>query len=271
MTETKIGFIGAGNMASSLIGGMLRAGYQNDRITAADPQAEARKQSLGIAVTTNNREVALCSDVLVLAIKPQILKQVCQELSEPIKGTHPLVISIAAGIRIESIQRWLQCKPPVIRTMPNTPALIGQGISAMFANSECNDTQRSIAEQIMQTTGQTIWLTTERDMDTVTAISGSGPAYFFFFIESLIEAATSRGLPPDIARRLAVKTACGASGMADLAEEEPAELRRRVTSSGGTTEQAIKILMDGDLPGLIREAVNAAAKRSEQLSEELGA
>lgn len=270
MTEAKTGFIGAGNMAGSLIGGMLRAGYRSDRIVAADPQPNPQTQSLGIEITMNNRDVALCSDVLVLAVKPQILKQVCKELSGYMQEIRPLIISIAAGIRIESIQRWLQHKSSIIRVMPNTPALTGQGMSALFANPECSDVQKTMAEQLMQSVGQTVWLEAEREIDTVTAISGSGPAYFFLFIESLIEAAICRGLPPDTARRLAVQTARGASSMLGPAGEGPAELRHRVTSPGGTTEQAIKVLLNGRLPELVREAVDAAARRSEQLSEESG-
>ncbi len=270
MTEAKIGFIGAGNMACSLIGGMLRAGYRSDLIIAADPQINQRAKSLGIEVTTNNQAVALCSDVLVFAVKPQILKQVCKQLSGSMGETHPFIISVAAGIRIESIQRWLQHRAPIIRVMPNTPALIGQGMSAMFANPECSDAQKKIAEQIMQTVGQTVWLMVEKDIDTATAISGSGPAYFFLFIESLIEAAISHGLSTDTARHLALQTALGASGMVSLSGEAPAELRRQVTSPGGTTEQAIKILINGKLPELIRQAVDAAIRRSEQLSEESG-
>ncbi len=266
MTEAKTGFIGAGNMAGSLIGGMLRAGYRNDRIIAADPQAK----SLGVEVTTSNRDVALCSDILVLAVKPQILKPVCQELASHMQEVRPLIISIVAGIRIESIQRWLQRRSPIMRVMPNTPALTGQGMSALFAGPGCSKAQKTMAEQIMQTVGQTVWLTTEQEIDAVTAISGSGPAYFFLFIELLIEAAIGQGLPPDTARHLVVQTALGASGMVGLTGEEPAKLRHQVTSPGGTTEQAIKILINGKLPELVRQAVDAATRRSRQLSEELG-
>ncbi len=264
----KIGFIGAGNMARSIIGGMLNSGYAADHIRASDPTPN--ENDIGVQLMSDNHDVASWADVLVLAVKPQVLKTVCEDISDNVQDSKPLILSIAAGIRSEAIDTWLGSNTAIIRVMPNTPALIGLGMSGMFANANCTTENKAISEKIMNSIGEHIWLDQETGIDAVTAISGSGPAYFFLFIEGLIEAAIKQGLSEDAAKKLALQTARGAAQMAYESEHDAAELRRRVTSPGGTTEQAIKTFQDNQLIQLIDKAVDAAAKRSVELSEELG-
>lgn len=263
-----IGFIGAGNMAGSLISGLLHADIAADHIRASDPAPA--NHDLGIHFAHSNQELALWADVLVLAVKPQVLKTVCVEIASAVQGKKPLIVSIAAGIRSEAIDHWLGGAQSIIRIMPNTPALIGLGMSGMYANPACTATHRLTAEQVMQTIGAYIWCADENEIDAVTAVSGSGPAYFFLFIEGLIKAATAQGLPPEAAKKLALQTARGAAQMALESEHDVMELRRRVTSPGGTTERAIQTFNEGQLEQLINKAVDAAAKRSVELSAELG-
>ncbi len=266
----KIGFIGAGNMASSLIGGMLATDYLKEDIIAADPNPGDDIRALGIELSTDNAAVASSVEILILAVKPQILKTICQNLSTAVKRNNPLIISVAAGIQIDSINHWLDHASPVIRVMPNTPALISLGMSGLYANSQCSGEQKNRAMEIMLTVGKAVWLNEEQQIDAVTAISGSGPAYFFLFIEGLIEAAKSLGLSDEISQTLALQTALGAATMASQSEIDPAVLRKRVTSPGGTTEQAIKTFIEGNLAELIQKATQAAADRSVSLSKELG-
>ncbi len=274
MKHTKIGFIGGGNMAASLIGGLIADGTSSAQIYIAEPdaqRAESLQQQFAVKLTTNNTSLVEQSDVVVLAVKPQVLREVCQQITEAVKARRPLIISVAAGIRIGDIDRWLGGDNAIVRTMPNTPALVQCGATGLFANKRVDEPQREIAERIMRAVGLTQWLEEEALMDAVTALSGSGPAYFFLVIEALEQAARKLGLSDESSRVLALQTAFGAAKMALESSEPAEELRRRVTSPGGTTERAIGILEEGDLRGLFEQALSGARDRARELAEELGA
>lgn len=274
MKHTKIGFIGGGNMAASLIGGLIADGTSPAQIYIAEPdaqRAESLQQQFAVKLTTNNTSLVEQSDVVVLAVKPQVLREVCQQITEAVKSRRPLIISVAAGIRIGDIDRWLGGDNAIVRTMPNTPALVQCGATGLFANKRVDEPQREIAERIMRAVGLTQWLEEEALMDAVTALSGSGPAYFFLVIEALEQAGRKLGLSDESSRVLALQTAFGAAKMALESSEPAEELRRRVTSPGGTTERAIGILEEGDLRGLFEQALSGARDRARELAEELGA
>ncbi len=273
MTQQTIGFIGAGNMARGLAGGLLNNGWARDRLVFSDPdpqQRQAIEAALGVRAYENNRDCAKHAQVLVLAVKPQVLKTVAQDLSAAVQADKPLVISIAAGVRTEAIERWLGGGLAVVRAMPNTPALVGSGASGLYANLRVSPEQRDQAEALLRAVGVTVWLDREDLLDAVTAVSGSGPAYFFYFIEALEAAAVRAGLDTATARLLALETAYGAAKMALESGEEPAQLRKRVTSPGGTTERAIALMQQAQLPDIIERAVQAARARSEELARLLG-
>ncbi len=268
----QLAFIGGGNMAAALIGGLTQDGWPPDRIVASDPDAERRAvlaAQYGVHTTPDNRSAASDADVVVLAVKPQALHSVCLELAPTVQQTRPLILSIAAGVRSTDIDRWLGGGCAVVRCMPNTPALVGAGACALVAGAAVRAEQRETAEHILRAVGVTVWLEHEDLMDAVTAVSGSGPAYFFLFMEALLEAGGELGLPPETARLLTLQTALGASRLALASEEDPAVLRQRVTSPGGTTERALSVLEDGGLRRLVRRAVIAAAARSKALADEL--
>lgn len=273
MEKLRISFIGAGNMAASLIGGLLADGKTPTTIHIADIDAKrlsALRQRFAITVCDSNRAAAEAADILVLAVKPQSLKGVAEEIRDSVQKTQPLVISIAAGVREQAINRWLGGNVAVVRVMPNTPALIQTGASALYANDKVTAGQRNAAETILRAVGIALWLDDETGMDAVTALSGSGPAYFFLFMEAMEAAGRDLGLNADSARLLTLQTAFGAAKMALESSEDCATLRQRVTSPGGTTEQALRVFEAGDLRGLIKEAVMAAAKRSEELAQQFG-
>lgn len=270
MQDLTIGFIGAGNMARALAAGLIRNGWNPDRIVLADPDAGQRTavaEHLGVATFADNTEVVRRADVLVLAIKPQVLKDVTGELAPMVQANRPLVVSVAAGVRTGDVERWLGGNLPVVRVMPNTPALIGSGAAGLFANTRVDAAMRDQAEHIMRAVGVVVWLKDEGLMDVVTALSGSGPAYFFLIMESLEKAAIRHGLDRDTARLLTLETAFGAAKMALEGAEEPAALRLRVTSPGGTTEAAIGVLMKSGLDKLMDDAVVAAIARSRELAD----
>jgi pyrroline-5-carboxylate reductase len=274
MQHTKIGFIGGGNMAASLIGGLIADGTTPSQIRVTDPVAKsghALQQQFSIQLAASNTALVEESDVVVLAVKPQVLREVCQQISGAVALRHPLIISVAAGIRITDIDRWLGDDNAIVRTMPNTPALVQCGATALYANGRVDERQREIAERIMRAVGLTQWLENEPLMDAVTALSGSGPAYLFLVIEALEQAGCTLGLSEESSRVLALQTAFGAAKMALESSESSAELRRRVTSPGGTTERAIAVLEEGDLRGLFERALGAARDRAQELALELGA
>ena len=271
MSHPRIAFIGAGNMAASLIGGLLAQGIPANHIRASDPGAEQRAKIAaehGIALFADNAEAILDADVVVLATKPQVLKDVCLALAPSLQDGQ-LLVSIAAGISCASLGNWLGARP-IVRCMPNTPALLRQGVSGLYANAEVNPAQRQLAEQLLAAVGMALWLENEQQIDAVTAVSGSGPAYFFLLIEAMTAAGEQLGLPKAIAAQLTLQTALGAAHMAVASDVDAAELRRRVTSPNGTTEAAINTFQAGGFAELVEQALSAAAKRSAELAEQLG-
>ncbi|HQQ62138.1 MAG TPA: pyrroline-5-carboxylate reductase [Pseudomonadales bacterium] len=272
MHQTQIGFIGAGNMAASLIGGLVAKGYDPRLISASDPHApalEALAARYGIKPCADNQAVVQQAEILVLAVKPQVMKAVLTDLASTAQARQPLVISIAAGISINSICQWLGGVLPVVRCMPNTPALVQRGASGLYANTTVTVTQREQAENLLQAVGIALWLDSEEQIDAVTAVSGSGPAYFFLLMEAMTAAGVQLGLAEDTARALTLQTALGAAQMAVDSEVDAAELRRRVTSPGGTTERAIAHFEQSGLRDTVSGALRAAALRSKELSEQL--
>lgn len=261
MKDVSIAFIGGGNMARSLIGGLIASGSDPTRLWVAEPdvgQREALRARFGIHTSADNPQIAALGDVVVLAVKPQVLRPVAEELAGVIQARRPLVISIAAGVREPDLGRWLGGETAIVRTMPNTPALVGSGATALFANSRATEEQRQIAESIMRAVGLTVWVGEERMLDAVTALSGSGPAYFFLLMEALEKIGVRLGLNPEVARLLTLQTAFGAAKMALESPDNPAALRARVTSPGGTTERAISVFQDEQLDALIARSLAAS-------------
>ena len=269
----QLGFIGAGNMARSLASGLIKNGWQAGQLSLSDPELTQRaavETALGVNAYADNSEVAGRADILVLAVKPQILATVARALTSAVQKKQPLVISIVAGVRIEDIDRWLGGGLPIVRAMPNTAALIGSGAAGMYANKNVTEAMRNQAESILRAVGVTVWLETEDLLDVVTALSGSGPAYFFLVMEALEQAAIESGLEPKQARLLTIETAFGAAKMALEGREEPAQLRRRVTSPGGTTEQAVKVLEAGGIRRLLKDAMKSATNRAREIADMFG-
>jgi len=273
MTRQQIVFIGGGNMARSLAGGLIADGYPADHIHVTDPSAEQRQRlgdRYGVGTSGDNRGAVAGADVVVLAVKPQVLRDVATELGPAMAARRPLVISIAAGVRERDISRWLGFDGPVVRCMPNTPSLLQSGVAALYPNAQVDEGQRNTAESILRAVGSVIWLDDETLLDTVTAVSGGGPAYFFLFMESLEAAAVARGIPADKARLLVIETALGAARMALESEDDPATLRANVTSKGGTTAEALGVFEREDLKDMVDRAIDAARNRAAELGDELG-
>ena len=271
MSKMRIAFIGAGNMASSLIGGLLAKGLDAAQIRASDPGAETRAKVAaehGIELFADNAQAIQDADVIVIAVKPQAMKAVCQDLRPHLKP-HQLLVSIAAGITCASLLDWLG-NQPLVRCMPNTPALLGKGVSGLFATADVTAEQRQQAEQLLSAVGIVVWVDSEAQIDAVTAVSGSGPAYFFLLIEAMTDAGVKLGLPRDVAKQLAEQTALGAAHMAVASDVDAAELRRRVTSPAGTTEAAIKSFQADGFATSVEKALSAAAHRSAEMAEQLG-
>ncbi len=268
-----ISFIGAGNMATSLIGGLLNDGWPCEQITISDPNKERREQIVSryaVHSTDSNSIACSAADIVVLAVKPQVLKEVCTAIASQVQQQQPLVVSIAAGIRETDINRWLGGNSAIVRCMPNTPAMVSSGVSGLFANTDVNESQKNLAENILRSVGVTIWLNDESMLDSVTALSGSGPAYIFLVIEALQKSGVVLGLNESDARLLAIETTFGAAKMA-LESSEPVEvLRQQVTSPGGTTERALEVLQSGGLVKLFESALQAAKQRSIELADKLG-
>ncbi len=270
-----IGFIGGGNMAGSLIGGLISAGFSASNITVAEPD-EIRRQKLSQqfnVYTSAENNATLNCEIIILAVKPQLLKMVCQQLDSS-KVSESLFISIAAGVKSTDINRWLNNNQnnnhAIVRCMPNTPALLQCGVSGLFSNELVTDKQKQQAEQIMQAVGIVIWVDNEEQLNAVTAVSGSGPAYFFLMMEAMQQAGEKLGLATDIAQQLVLQTALGAARMATESDLSPAELRQKVTSKGGTTEQAILSFQSADFQQIVLNALEAARNRSISLADELG-
>lgn len=270
MNQTKIAFLGGGNMASSIIGGLVEAGHSPELITVSDPLEESLKRLRAgwpVQTTTSNCEAIGEADVVILAVKPQMLLQVCDEIRAALPAG-VLVLSIAAGKSSEAIARALGTNCAIVRCMPNTPALVKQGASVLFANAQVNPAQKQIADSILAAVGTVAWIENEDLMDAVTAVSGSGPAYFFLVIESMIAAGEKLGLDHALAEALAIQTAVGAAQLAKFSEDDVAELRRKVTSPRGTTERAIQTFESRQLRDIFSEAMEACAQRSKELGTE---
>lgn len=264
-----IAFIGGGNMATALIGGLIKSGDSGLSVRVADPSKEARvrlQATFGVFVCSHATEAAQGADVIVMAVKPQVVPQVLAELAGNI-NTGQLLLSIAAGTTIKAMSERLSPGQAIIRSMPNTPALVAEGISVLCAGEFCRKHHRDQATRVLRAAGDVIWLEDESLMDAVTAISGSGPAYFFYLAEAMIAAGTRLGLTEEMSRKLAEQTCAGAGAMLKKSDAAAAELRRRVTSPGGTTEAALKALTDGGFFELIYSAVAAAERRGRELSQ----
>lgn len=261
MKDVSIAFIGGGNMARSLIGGLLASGSDPDHLWVAEPDAGQReilRGRFGVHTSPDNRDIAARAEVLVLAVKPQALRAVVEDLAEIVHTCQPLIISIAAGVREPDLRHWLGGEVAIVRTMPNTPALVGSGATALFANPWVSESQRQLAESIMRAVGLAVWVDHERLLDAVTALSGSGPAYFFLLMEALEKAGVRMGLTMETARLLTLQTAFGAAKMALEIPENAAALRARVTSPGGTTERAVSVFQDEELEVLIARSLAAS-------------
>jgi pyrroline-5-carboxylate reductase len=264
----QIAFIGGGNMATALISGLLRNKRPGISISVADPSEDARKRlrsNFGIETQDSAAAVVVNADVIVLAIKPQVMPLVLKELKGKILPTQ-LVLSIAAGTSISTISGALHPEQAVVRSMPNTPALIGAGIAGLYANAFCKQHHRDQAERVLSAGGESVWIDSEQLMDAVTAVSGSGPAYFFLLTEALARAGEQLGLPADVATKLATRTCIGAGAMLANTTDSPAELRKHVTSPGGTTQAAIEAFEKGGLRELVLKAAESAEQRGLELS-----
>lgn len=266
----KLAFIGAGNMATALISGLRARGVGGAHIVAADPNSEALRrlsEQFGVLQADNAGAVRDAS-VVVLAIKPQLMRAAALQLAPHLKHSRPLVISVAAGIPHAALSGWLGPQIVVIRTMPNRPALHGCGATGLYAPPQVGSEHRELAQTIMSAVGAAVWVQQESQLDTVTALSGSGPAYFFLLMEALEAAARARGLPADIAHQLTLETAYGAAHMARHATESLATLREQVTSKGGTTAAALQIFEAAGFRDIVAQAVAAADHRSAELAAE---
>ena len=268
----RLAIIGAGNMASCIVGGLVNSNdhnYFSDNITVSDPKNKklsSLQQQFGITINTNNSKACKEADIVILAVKPQVIKMVVAEI-KPVLTHRPLVISVAAGITSRQLTKWLGEDIPVVRAMPNTPALVRNGATGLYANTVVSRRQREQAESILSAIGYTTWVEEESLMDTVTAVSGSGPAYFFLLMEAMIDAGVKQGLTQSIAKQLTLQTALGAAALAKSSDVDVAELRRRVTSPGGTTEQAIQYFQQANFAQIVTDAMDACAERSRQLAK----
>jgi pyrroline-5-carboxylate reductase len=270
MISNKVGLIGGGNMARAIGGGLLRGGMHATDLMIAEPipdQCERlRRELYGAMVTAENKVVARKAEILLFAVKPQILKPVCEDLAAEVQRNKPLIMSIAAGPKIDDIDSWLGGGLSVVRVMPNQPALIDQGISALFANERTSAANCQLAEKIMSAVGRVVWLDSESKMDAVTAVSGTGPAYFYLLIDVMIEAARKFGIDADTARILAVETARGATALAAAETESMSAMIERVKSPGGTTTAAFEFLDANNARGIFATAIDRAEARAAELA-----
>lgn len=272
MTQNRIAFIGGGNMASSMVGGLIARGQDHSMIRVADPDPQCRERlsALGVATHEANGEAVADASVVVLAVKPQQLRAACRDIAATIAASKPLVISIAAGIGTASLCAWLGADTAIVRCMPNTPALLQAGATVLYATANVSPAQRGEADRILGSIGSVVWIDDEEAMHAVTALSGSGPAYFFLVMEAIQTAGENLGLDPVLARSLTAQTALGAARMALESGVPVTELRRRVTSPGGTTERALRVLEERGLRRIFENALEAASNRSRELADELG-
>ena len=271
IASTRIAFIGGGNMASAIIGGLIQQGLNGDQITVVEPVAEQRTRlqtQFGVRTEAAAGPALQGSDLVVWAVKPQVFKPVAQDCAAQVAGA--LHLSVAAGIRSDSMAGWLGSER-IVRAMPNTPALVGQGMTGLYARAAVAAADRGLIEAVIGTTGQYLWVEREADLDAVTALSGSGPAYVFYFLEAMRQAGTEMGLSAETATRLAIGTFAGAARLAQDASEPPEVLRERVTSKGGTTYAALSSLEASGVKTAFMQAMHAAGRRAQELGDEFGA
>ena len=271
MNIQKIGFIGGGNMASSLMSGLIASGHSSQHLWVSDINPDTLKaleKNLNVNTSASNDELINAVDVVVLAVKPQVLSSVAKAVAALIRQKKLLVVSIAAGISQHSLSQWLGTDIAIVRCMPNTPALVLTGATALHANESVSTEQRNLAENIMRSVGIALWVNDESELDAVTAVSGSGPAYYFLLMEAMEKAALELGLSEETARLLVQQTALGAAKIALESSESPEQLRKRVTSLGGTTQRAIEIFEQGGFTELVSKALHAARDRSIEMSKQ---
>ncbi len=265
----RIAFIGAGNMARSLLGGLVATAPGRFRIVVSDPDPKQREKAmeLGAEAAADNAGAVSGADLVVLAVKPQVAPAALGEAAEVLQSERPTILSIAAGLPIANIEAAAGCELPIVRAMPNTPALVRQGISGWFANPRVDAEGRALANAVLEAAGEALEVENEDLLDAVTAVSGSGPAYFFLLVEALAAAGAEAGLPPETAARLARKTGAGAMALLDRSGEEPSRLREQVTSPGGTTAAALEVMQREGLPGIVKQAVLRAQARARELAQ----
>lgn len=267
-----IAFIGGGNMATSLISGLVHAGWAGNQITVVDRNADKRQaliEQYGVRTAESATADVLAVDALVLAVKPQALADTARALTAVLGANRPLILSVAAGISLAALRQWLGEDAALVRAMPNTPSLLGVGATGLYAADNVSAEQRQLADDIMTTAGITVWVEREALIDAVIATSGSGPAYFFAFMEAMQKGAVELGLSESQARELVLQTALGAARMANESGDDAATLRAKVTSKGGTTAEALSCFAEGDLEQLVSRAMNASAGRADKLAQQL--
>ena len=268
--HSPIAFVGGGNMARSLIGGLIARGRPATSIRVAEPVDTLRAalvRDFGVAVFADNAQAVDAAGTWVFSVKPQVMRTVCEALAPVAQAARPLVVSVAAGITTTQLERWLGGTLDVVRAMPNTPAMLGAGVTGLFANPRVDAGDRARTQALLSAAGETVWIDDEARMDAVTAVSGSGPAYVFLLAEAMQAAGVAEGLSPDAARTLALQTILGAGRMLLESDVDAAELRRRVTSPNGTTHAAITTFEDGGFRDLVARAVHAATLRGKELSD----
>jgi pyrroline-5-carboxylate reductase len=271
LTDLRIAFIGGGNMARSLVGGLIDKGCKPGRISVSEPNPEQRAliaKRLPVRMSADGPAAVAGADVVVFAVKPQVMQAAARGVAAALQAGKPPVISIAAGVTSGDLDRWLGGGFAIVRVMPNTPALLGAGAAALWATPRVSSEQKQMAQSLMEAVGTALWIEDEPLMDAVTALSGSGPAYFFLLMECMETAALELGLPAGSARALTLQTALGAARMALESGEAPAELRRQVTSPKGTTAAALQVFEDGRFAALVQKALTAARDRGRELSQE---
>jgi pyrroline-5-carboxylate reductase len=268
MPEAQLTVLGGGNMGRALISGLLRSGTRPERVSVGEASEAARRalsQELGVTATADNALAVAGASLVVLAVKPYQAHAVLSALAPQLRSARPLVVSVAAGVRLASLEAWCGAGVPVVRAMPNRPALVGAGVTALYAPSAVTSEQRAAAERLARAVGEAVWVSEEDQLDVVTALSGSGPAYFFLLAQLMAEAAARLGLAPPTARRLAAATLHGAGLMAIAGDADLVRLREEVTSKGGTTEAALAVFAAADFAGTVERALAAAARRSREL------
>lgn len=272
MTNNNLAFIGGGNMTRAIVGGLLASGFDTSNILVSEPVAEARdslaKDLPGITTSGDNKAMAAAASAVMLSVKPQILPTVCRELRKTLQDTRPLIMSIAAGTRGADIDGWLGGGLSVVRIMPNQPSLVRRGVSGLFANQQTSDGEKARAAEIMGAVGSVVWVDSEADIDAVTAVSGSGPAYFFLLIDMLTKTAVQMGLTQGVAKTLAIETASGAAALAAAETEDMEVLIERVRSPGGTTAAALDSLDSANVRDIFSTAITSARDRANELADE---